>query len=569
MQRRVDHAAAGLRAIGLKKGDRVAIYSSSGLEWILSDLAILTAGGVDVPLYENSHPEQLGYILRDSGCKIILLRGQEQLRRLLKIKTRLPESLRHVIYFDELSRPQDCELNFMSLLELEALGMERGDRGELDNVVEGLTPDDLLTIIYTSGTTGVPKGVMLSHGNIIANSEATARAVPIHSQDTLLSFLPLSHAFERMAGYYVPLLFGGAQVYYSTNIGRFAQSLLQIKPSLVTGVPRIYEKIYARFKSLREQSSPLQQRLMNRALAVGLKVSQLRQEGRKPGKLLTLEHRLAEQRFFSQLRERMGGRLRFMISGGAPLDPEIAEFFHAVGILILEGYGLSECSPVLSVNRLDSYRFGTVGLPLDNLRLRLAEDGEILAKGPNVMQGYFNLPKETEEVLKDGWLCTGDIGHFEEGGFLKITDRKKDLFKTAGGKYIAPQLLERLLSKSSFIDQVFVVGDRHPYCVALIVPAFPALGRWAQSQGLPHRGPSELIRSVMVQQRIQQEISEINGRLDRHETIKAFHLLTEPFSQQNQMLTSSLKLRRRALTQLYSAEIAALYSQKRQQEWHR
>lgn len=570
MERRVAHAAAGLIQLGMRPSDRIAIYSESGMEWVLSDLAILSTGGVATPIYETLSGDQVVYILRDSESRVLFINHREQLDRLLKFQYDLPSTLTHVIHFEEDLYPPEVEgLQFMSLLELEALGRS-GDLSEVDRRVERIEGDDLLTLIYTSGTTGVPKGVMITHHNMISNCEAASWAIPVTSEDTVLSFLPLSHAFERTATYYMASLFTGATLYFAEGMGRLLQNLRQVNPTLFTGVPRVFEKIYAQFKATRERSGFMRRKSIDWALRVGREVSTLKQRGLQPGRILAAQYKIAYDQFFAQIHDRLGGEIRFMVSGGAALPLEVAEFFHAAGLLILEGYGLSETSPVLSVNRLDAYRFGTVGIPLDNVEIRIAPDGEILAKGPNVMRGYFNLPEETAEAFThDGWFKTGDIGRFIDGGFLKITDRKKDLFKTASGKYIAPQRLERFIRQSPYVQQVCVVGDNRPYCVALIVPDFKALQAWATEEGLNHRGPSELVRSPAVQKRLQDEITDVNAQLSRYETIKAFHLLIDPFTLENHQITPTLKVRRRVVIQTYAAEIETLYTRARRAGWHR
>ncbi|MCA9527711.1 MAG: long-chain fatty acid--CoA ligase, partial [Myxococcales bacterium] len=439
MGRRVNLAAAGLCGLGVERGGRVAIVSDSGPEWVLADLAIQSAGAVSVPAYETSTPDQLAWLLEHAECRQVFVHNRAQLDKVLQVAPRLPQ-LAHVIHLDERilegRRPTvPPGVQVQSLLELEQRGDDPALLAEVEARVAALTSDDLLTIIYTSGTTGVPKGVMLTHGNLIANCEGAGRALAVSSDDVLLSFLPLSHSFERMAGYYMSMLFCGATVYFAEGMGRLIQNMAEVRPTVVTGVPRVYEKIYARFMATRGQAGLIKRGLADLALSVGRRMSKLRQSGREPGRLLEAGYRLTADQVFSGLRERLGGRLRFLVSGGAPLAPEIAAFFHAAGLLLLEGYGLTETSPVVSVNRLSDFRFGTVGRPLDNVRVRLAEDGEILVKGPSVMRGYYKDAAATARVLDaEGWLATGDIGVFEPDGKLRITDRKKDLFKTSNGK---------------------------------------------------------------------------------------------------------------------------------------
>ena len=566
MGRRVNLAAAGLCGLGVERGGRVAIVSDSGPEWVLADLAIQSAGAVSVPAYETSTPDQLAWLLEHAECRQVFVHNRAQLDKVLQVAPRLPQ-LAHVIHLDERilegRRPTvPPGVQVQSLLELEQRGDDPALLAEVEARVAALTSDDLLTIIYTSGTTGVPKGVMLTHGNLIANCEGAGRALAVSSDDVLLSFLPLSHSFERMAGYYMSMLFCGATVYFAEGMGRLIQNMAEVRPTVVTGVPRVYEKIYARFMATRGQAGLIKRGLADLALSVGRRMSKLRQSGREPGRLLEAGYRLTADQVFSGLRERLGGRLRFLVSGGAPLAPEIAAFFHAAGLLLLEGYGLTETSPVVSVNRLSDFRFGTVGRPLDNVRVRLAEDGEILVKGPSVMRGYYKDAAATARVLDaEGWLATGDIGVFEPDGKLRITDRKKDLFKTASGKYIAPQHLERLLTGRPLVEQACVIGDRRPYCVALIVPDLPALSDWARESGLDWRSTADLLRLPAVRERFGREVEAVNAELARHETLKKFDLLADPFTEAEGLLTPSQKVRRKQVLTRYAVEIEALYSE--------
>ncbi len=561
MGERVMAAAAGLCALGVEVGERVAIYAASSVEWVLADLAVLSAGAVDVPVSETVMQETAGYILGDAQAKVAFVGSQALLDSLLAARKE-GSAVRTIILFYEPPDPVIVPgVRVLSLLALERLGRESRLEDQVHERIECIAPDDLLTLIYTSGTTGVPKGVVITHGNMIANCEAVARAIPIRSDDVLLSFLPLSHSFERMAGYYLPSLFGGAAIYYAESVSRLIQNIEEVRPTVLTGVPRIYEKIYAGFFARRAQAHPAKRFLLDRAIATGLKISRLRQEGRTPGPLLAVRYKLAHDQVFAPLTERLGGRIRFLVSGGAALSPEIAEFFLAAGILILEGYGLSEASCVVSVNRPERYRFGTVGGVLDNVRLRIASDGEILVKAPSVMKGYWRLDEETAAVLdKDGWLSTGDIGHLERDGYLRITDRKKDLFKSSGGKYVAPQFVERLLCSSPFLAQACVVGDRRPYCVALVVPAEDAMMAWARDKGITADSLSELIGHPKVRHKLRREIGRVNGQLERHESVRSFHMLDVPFTQANGLLTPSLKVRRRHVIERFSLQIDRLYA---------
>lgn len=575
MGARVEHAAAGLIALSVAAAEPVAILADSGAEWVLADLAILSAGAVTVPVYETSTAEQAGWIIRHAGCRIAFVHTADQLRKLIAVRDSLP-ALECVVHFDErILRGPDAptvpdSLRVMSLLALEALGQSEGDARQVDDRIAALGPDDLLTIIYTSGTTGTPKGVMLTHGNLIANCQAVGEVLPIGADDTILSFLPLSHAFERMAVGYMALIFRGVTVYFAEGMGRLIQNMAEVRPTVMTGVPRVYEKIHARFMAARNRAS-LTERIASRwAFEVGRRVSRAREAGRDPHPLLDMQYSLAGDKVFARLRGRLGGRLRFMVSGGAPLSAPIAEFFHAAGILILEGYGLTETGPVVTVNRIDAFRFGTVGLPLSNVRVRLAKDGEILVKGPNVMRGYYRDPDATAAVLRsDGWLATGDVGELAADGFLRITDRKKDLFKTAGGKYIAPQLLERLLRAQPLIDQACVIGDRRPYCVALIVPDMPAIEALARDKGLDWRRPADLVRLRPIAAALDAEVEAVNAELARHEQIRAWRALVEPFTEGAGLLTASQKIKRRAVMRHHAPTLEALYTEPPKRLAHR
>ena len=603
---RAQSIAAGLISLGSMPQQRVAIWAMSSPEWVLCDLGALSAGLVSVPIYEGCSDEELLYILRDCECTGIFIQGEERLSRLLALASLSPE-LKWIITLDdreasEVNPPQDPPSITSSFLlsrfkEMDTPSLspetpaEEGSRDELLNDhppprtltlsalealypgssvevdervtarIEALQLDDLMTLQYTSGTTGEPKGVMMTHRNILTNCKGAIEAVPVGPADVLLSFLPLSHSFERMAGYYMPTLFGGAQIYFAEGLGRLIRNMYEVSPTIVTGVPRIYEKIYARFRGRGGAQGMMQRTLTQWALKNVKSANRSIRKGRSPKPLVQRQIDFAQQHLFKELRARLGGRLRFMVSGGAPLAIDVAEFFHAAGLLILEGYGLSETAPVLSVNRPQSFRFGSVGRPLYNVHVRCAEDGEILVQGDNLTQGYINKHEESLSLYtEDGWLKTGDLGHFDEDGFLYITDRKKDLFKTASGKLIAPQYLERVLNSSPVIEQSYIFGDRSPYCVALIVPSAQELTLWATHEGidLPNGGLKVWVTLPQVYTLISQEVGRLNRKLARHETIKRFHLCGETF-EGLQLTTYSLKLKRRAVMEAYAHEISGLY----------
>ncbi len=561
---RVDHLAAGLIALGVRPGDRVGLLSENRPEWVVADLATLSAAAADVPVYPTNTPDQCAYVVNDAGARIVFCSTLEQVQKLLSVRDAMPH-LTHVVHFDpDVAAPPVEGLTVMSLAALEERGRTHGDRAAVDARVEALGPDDLLTLIYTSGTTGEPKGVMLTHGNIVANCEATRRAVRLDKNDVALSFLPLSHSFERTVGYYLPVLFAGATVYYAENMDRLGENLAEVRPTIMAAVPRLYEKMYAAFQEKRGAAGPARRALVDWAIGVGRQVSRARQAGRAPSALLAAQHKVATELVLGRIAARLGGRLRFACSGGAPLAADLAEFFHAAGILVLEGYGLSETGPVLSTNRPEAFRFGTVGRPLDDVRLRIAPDGEILAQGPNIMRGYWNKPEATAEVLTaDGWFATGDIGELDRDGFLRITDRKKDLIKTAGAKYVAPQKIEGLLELQPHIDQAVVVGDNRPFCVALIVPTWGKLRERMREKGSMTGDPAALAREPEVRELLRSEVEAVNARLAPYETIKNFVLIDRPFTQENGLLTPTLKLRRRAVAVAHAAEIDELYRQTR------
>jgi long-chain acyl-CoA synthetase len=589
--RRAQAIGAGLIALGTQFQEKVGIWSKSGPNWVLCDLGALHAGIVNVPLYEGCSDDELVYILRDSGCVGLFVQGQDHFDRILKLAALMPD-LRWVISLEEdiqathvplsstdaskavstsfllsqfspkVSLNQN-DLQVLSLIDLELLGEKQPEYKQMvQDRVDQLNLDHLLTLQYTSGTTGEPKGVMMTHGNLLANCEGAFKAVPIHSNDILLSFLPLSHSFERVAGYYMPLLFAGAQIYFSEGLGRLIRNLNEVSPTIMTGMPRIYEKIYARFRGRQGAQGKIQKWIAQWALKVSHHSNQALQSNRSPSFWIQSQLQFMQNKIFKELRDRLGGRLRFMVSGGAPLAIEVAEFFYATGLVILEGYGLSETGPVLSVNRINQPRFGTVGQPLYNVQIKCADDGEILAKGDNITQGYINKDQDTRDLFtEDGWLKTGDIGRFDERGYLIIEDRKKDLFKTSNGKQIAPQFLERILNSSPLIEQSYVAGERRPYCVALLVLSKIEIQLWAKQSGfiLPEGGSQVWTECDEIYQLVRTVIDTFNQKLPQYETIKRFYLCPASF-EGDRLTTASLKLKRKKLLEVYHHEIDAMYT---------
>ncbi len=553
---RARNAAKGLMALGVAPGDRTGILSENRPEWVIADLATVCAGAADAPIYSTNTAAQCAYVVRDSGAAVVFVSTAAQLAKLLAVRDTIPGA-HHLVCFEE---PPSRGGGVMTMAELEARGASSGLDAELDGRIRALTPDVLLTLLYTSGTTGEPKGVMLTHGNLLANCEAARKHVYVDERDSIVSFLPLSHSLERLAGYYLPML-AGATISYAESIEKLVDNIGEVRPTVLVSVPRIYEKVHARFMEQAAGARGVKKVLIRWALRVGDAVAREREKKLEPAGRLALEYELASKLVFSKLRERMGGRLRFCVSGGAPLSADIQRFLLGAGIKVLEGYGLTETAPVISVNRLDDFRLGSTGTVLEGVEVRIAEDGEILTRGPNVMKGYWNRPEETRAILSpDGWLSTGDVGRLDADGFLFVTDRKKDLIKTAGGKYVAPQEIENLLVLQRFVEQVNVVGDERPYCVAVIVPRLDALRAWAREQGIAFASDAELVAHPRAVAGVQADVDVVNGQLARYQTIKRFVLTAEPFTQDNGQLTPTMKVRRKSVNARYAREIESLYA---------
>jgi len=555
LQTRVERAHAGLLALGIRAGDRVAILSENRPEWAIVDYACLTARCADVPVYPTLPAGQVEYILNDSGAVAVCVSSRQQLDKILEIRDRLPD-LRHVIAFDaDATAP-----GILAFDDLLSRGEATADGPAQRRLALETAPDDLATLIYTSGTTGAPKGVMLTHGNIASNAVAGLTVLPLIDGDECLSFLPLSHIFERMAGHYV-MLSAGAIINYAESIDQVSANMVERRPTVVLSVPRLYEKIYARVLEKALSGSRLKQRIFFWAKRTAERWATLTLAGAPVPPALRLTKAVADRLVFSKLRGRTGGRLRFFVSGGAPLSPEIAKFFYAAGLPILEGYGLTETSPVIAVNTFEAIRMGTVGKPLPGVEVRIAEDGEILCRGPNVMKGYYHLPEATAEALDaEGWFHTGDIGLLDEDGFLKITDRKKDIIVTAGGKNIAPQPIENVLKTNRFIANAVMLGDKRKYPIVLVVPDADALGEWARTSGISAAGAA-LIEDPKVVAKLEGEVKKSLRDLAHFEVPKKLLLINEDFSIERGELTPTLKVKRRVIEQHYADRIEALYAE--------
>ncbi|MDP8257258.1 MAG: long-chain fatty acid--CoA ligase [Candidatus Alcyoniella australis] len=556
----VQRVALGLIALGLERGDRVALLSENRPEWAISDLAVLSAGGVQACIYSTNTPEQVGYIIRDCGARICLVSNNNQLQKVLRVKNTLP-SLEQIVIFDPIQDITDRDPLVISMAQLCDIGRDKGDPAQLKHRIDSITPDDTATLIYTSGTTGMPKGVMLSHYNIISNVEAVMKVMDIGSSDVALSCLPLSHSFERTASHF-SVLYAGASVAYIEGLDALAANMEEINPTVMVAVPRIFEKMHARILDDVHGLGRTAASLFVWALGIGREKAERELAGMRVPAVLRAKHELARRLVFSRIAERYGNRLRYFVSGGAPLAPEIAEFFWAIGIKLYEGYGLTETSPIVSANCPDAIKLGTVGRPLPGVEVRIADDGEIQVRGPNVMLGYFGHPQCSTEIFDPaGWLATGDIGLLDDDGFLRITDRKKDIIITASGKNIAPQNIENLLLMEKSIEQVNIVGDARKYLTAVIVPDFTEIDRWSKEQHLRFTSREETVKHPAVISLIAEAVDRVNGNLVKFETIKKFVLSSSEFSQENNMLTPTQKVRRKEVNQHFRDEIEQMYAE--------
>ncbi len=550
--------AYGLNSLGLKRNDKISIISENKPEWVYADMAMQMLGIINVPLYPSLTSDSIEYILNDSESKAIIVSTSFQLNKVLKINKNC-KHLQHIIIFNE-DDEGSSENNVLTFKRVQEQGknLQNNKPDFLKKSSEEIQENDICTIIYTSGTTGEPKGVILTHKNIISNVIGALEVFPINHNDVFLSFLPLCHIFERMAGYYTAFA-AGATIYYAESIEKVATNLQEAKPTLMTSVPRFFERMQSRILKNVETQSPTKQKIFHWAVETGKRMAIAKKKGSVPI-TLSLKHKIADRLVFKKLRERTGGRLRFFISGGAALSKDLGEFFEAVGIQIVEGYGLTESSPVISANRPDDYKFGTVGKPIPGVEVKIASDGEILARGPNIMQGYFKKKKETDETIINGWLHTGDIGVFDQEGFLMITDRKKHLFKTSAGKYIAPTPIENIFLTSKFIDQFMLIGDRRMFLSALIVPDYEALKEYADAHKIPYANESELTKDERIYKLIEDDMLKLQKKLANYERVRKFALLDKPFTIETGEITPSLKIKRKVVEEKYGNLIEKMYT---------
>ena len=555
----VRNIASGLRSIDIGLGDNVAILSTNSPRWAMSDFGVICNGSATVTVYPTLLPAQIEYILNNSDSKAVFVENQDQLDKINDIRENLT-TLKHIVVMDDsLSGEAEGVSNFVDFLDM-GQKYEEKNNFSLSEISSQIKEDDLLTIIYTSGTTGNPKGVMLTHKNLISNVIATINMADLKSSDnhSFLSFLPLSHVLERMTGHFTGFALG-CTVYYAESIETVADNLGETNPSIVVSVPRLFEKMYNKINDGLKTAPSIRRKIFKWAYSVGEQTAHIRDKSTLTG-LMKIKFNLANKLVYSKVRGRLGGNIRFFVSGGAPLSKEVAEFFSYLNITILEGYGLTETSPVLTSNTETDLRFGTVGKPIFNVEIKIADDGEILAKGPNIMKGYYKNDEATAKSIdSEGWFCTGDIGEFDDDGFLKITDRKKSLIVTSGGKNIAPAPLENALITSVYVEQVVAVGDKRNYISALITPNFEALEGYLKSKGHEGLSPSDMATHQETAALFTSEVESRMGSFPNYEKIKKFTVCDRLFELERGEITPSLKIKRKIVTENFKEAIDAMY----------
>lgn len=553
---RVRRIALGLKSLGIKAGDRVAILSENRPEWSITDLAILSLRAVNVPIYTTQAVEQVRFILEDSGARALFVSGRKVFKHALPGIEGV-EPLENLIFFDADAAPEIEQA--MTLKELEQLGAESDSRNpqEFQTLLDEAHHDDLATIIYTSGTTGEPKGVMLTHDNFVSNIKAISSVLPILTNDIALSVLPLSHIFERTV-FYV-FCYNGVSVYYAASFDQVGEHLKEVRPTIMTAVPRLFEKVYHKIVKKGASAGGWRTKLFSWAMVVGQRYAELKDKRERMPPLLEIKQMIANRLVFSKWREGIGGRLRFFVSGGAPLSPPLSYAFMAAGIPILQGYGMTETC-IISANRPEDSRVGSVGLPFPGVDVKLAGDGEILVRGTNVMRGYYNHPEATAEVMNGEWFHTGDVGRMDDGGHLYITDRKKDLFKLSNGKYVAPQLVESLINQSEFVNQVVVIGAGRKQPAALIVPDWDALkNAVSDKDASAPKSHRELSLHPAAIKLVQRDVAALTKDLNEYERVRRVALLPEEFTIDGGELTPTLKVKRRVVDEKYRELIDELY----------
>ncbi|HWG90819.1 MAG TPA: long-chain fatty acid--CoA ligase [Candidatus Thermoplasmatota archaeon] len=569
----VQDTAMGLRALGIQKGDRVAIFSNNCIGWAVSDWGILHLGAVTVPIYDTVTPEKAAYVLNDSGSKVAIVRNQAYLQKLLSVEESLT-SVTHFVVIEDLPANQRPK-NAITLAELQKMGEDyaKGHPEDFKNGFMAVRPDDLASIVYTSGTTGNQKGVMLSHWNFASNVEAALSLIKMSKDDILLSFLPLSHVFERLGGHFTATT-AGCCVAYAESVEKVPQNLLEVRPTVVLSVPRLYEKMYNRILSTVEDGSNAKKAIFQWAHGVGREYAHRKADKKPIPASLQIKYNIANKLVFSKLKERTGGRLKFFVSGGAALAPHLQEFFAAAGLWILQGYGLTETSPVTNLNTFENMRFGSIGKAVPGVEVQIWDEtgkplprgkehqGEITVRGPNVMKGYYNLPKETAEVLTpEGWFKTGDIGYMDADGYVFITDRKKELLVMSNGKKVAPQAVENdLKTVGRYVANAVAIGNNRKFIAALLCPNFEELEKWAKAEGITYSSHAELVKNPKVRALYEGEVAKVNAKLSRFEQVKTFAILPRDLLQDQDEISVKMSLKRKVIDAHFKDEIEGLYA---------
>jgi len=549
--------ARGLKKIGIKKGDRVAILSENRPGWIISDMAIQMCGAITVPIYPTNTPETIKYILNNSESKAIFISNKIQFEKLYAIKEEIP-FVEYVFSFDRfLSDKKLPVFTFLQISEI-SIPLAEDEKVAIEKGIDEIKPEDVATIIYTSGTTGFPKGVMLTHRNLMSEIVLGTKKIEMMThKEVFLSFLPLSHVLERSVGYYIPV-YNGCEIVFAENIDKVAQNILEVNPTMMISVPRLFEKIYSRIYENVHGMSSLKKSLFHKAIEFGRWYVHKKYEEKNIDTLSELKYKFYDKLIFSKIRTRFGSRFRGFVSGGAPLDKNINEFFWAIGIPVYEGYGLTETSPGICINCPSKVRIGSVGTPFEETEFKIADDGEILVKGPMVMKGYYKNEEATKEAFDGEWFKTGDIGEIKDG-FIYIEDRKKELIITAGGKNISPKHIENELKLDKYISQAYVHGDRKPYLVALLVPNVERIIEFAKEKGIDYLDIADLLKNSEVIKLYNERINAINGKLAKYETIKKFALVPTEFTIEGGEITPTLKLRKKNIYNKYKDTIECMY----------
>lgn len=556
---RVLMLARGLRKNGMYPGDKVAIFSENRLGWAISDFGIQCAGGITVPIYATNTGKQAAYIINHSGARIVFCSTKGQYEKLYSVRDQIPQ-VELVISYERFMGSRSFPVYSQYQLSEVETPLSDEDTKMVEAQIDEITPDDIITLIYTSGTTGVPKGVILTQRNIMINAEYGTEQLGRSLVDqTLLSFLPLSHVLERTAGYYVSLIHGN-HIAFAENAAAVMENMIEIRPTTMVSVPRLFEKIYDRVLESVKQMAPFQQKVFNRAMEVGREYVNRKYITGEPLGGLAIKYKLYDKLVFKKIRERFGGRLEYFLCGGAPLDKTICEFMWIIGLPVYNGYGLTETSPCVTLSGVGIIRFDSVGKAIAETELKLAEDGELLVKGPQVMVGYYNNDEATMEAMTDGWFRTGDIATIDEDGYVRIVDRKKELIVTAGGKNIAPQPIENELKLDPMISQAIVFGDRKPYLVAIITPNVEQLFSYAREQEITYIGIEDLVLNSAVKEMYAERIRELNKNYPPYKTIKYFAVIPSDFSIEGGELTPTLKLKRKVILEKYKNIVEDLYA---------